>query len=127
MLERMLQKSGHFDEGFRASLFAECAVFGAVRGQKPVAQTWKNRASEFFLPECLRRRCNTFVAWAEGDAETAYREAILAKDAALKLDDNTHRRFLLEWSLVIEALENARTPKTGEMTPSEATASIPNT
>jgi hypothetical protein len=91
MLERMLQKSDDFDEGFRALLFAECAQLGARRGQKLVAQTWRNRASEFFLPEWVRCRCNTFVAWVEGDFESAYREAVLTRDAILKLDENAQR------------------------------------
>lgn len=113
MLERMLQKSGGVDEQFKALLFAECSVLGSLLGKKHVARIWKDRSDKFFLPEYLRRRCNTFVAWVEGDVETAYREAVLTKEALLRLDENSQRKSLAEWDPLLEALEKARTSKTG--------------
>jgi hypothetical protein len=109
MLERLLRVSGDADVNFKAILFAECAVFAAHRGLKPAAQTWKDRASEFFLPEYLRRRCNSYVAFVERDFEVAYREAILAREAVLKLDDKTQKAFLPNWTPWIEGLDRART------------------
>lgn len=108
-LERMLQASGEVDVNFKAILFAECSVLAALRGQKHVAQTWKARASEFFLPEYLRRRCTSYVAWVERDFEVAYREAVLAKDAVLKLDDRTQKAFMPSWGPWIELLDKERT------------------
>jgi hypothetical protein len=108
ILERLLRTSADVEMNFKALLFAECAVLAALRGQVCVARTWKERSSELFLPEYVRRRCNSFVAWVEQDLDGAYREAVLAKEAVLKLDDRTQQIFLKSWALWIEELERMR-------------------
>jgi hypothetical protein len=126
-LERMLQASGDVDVNFKAILFAECSVFAALRKQKHVAQTWRDRTSEFFLPEYLRRRCNSYVAWVEGDYEVAYREAVLAKEAVLKLDETTQKAFMPSWTAWIEALNKGRTQVTHVSAKREVDMALPYT
>jgi hypothetical protein len=127
VLERLLRASADVDVNFKAVLFAECSVLAALRGQARVAHTWKDRACEFFLAEYLRRRCNSYVAWVERDFEVAYREAVLAQDAVLKLDANTQKAFLPSWAPWIEVLDKARIPIAEPSTAGKAEVVFPYT
>src|SRR5262249_27101851 len=71
LLEKMLRGCEGDDLLFRALLFAECAVFWSLRGNIEAALAWNARTKDLFIPEYLRRRTNSYVAWVQGDKNAA--------------------------------------------------------
>lgn len=105
LLEKMLRGCNNGDLPYRALIFAECAVLSSFRGNSEAALTWSARTDGLHLPEYLRRRANTYVAWSRGDKGKALREALAARQAAASTDDTGRERLLSAWDRTIEAIE----------------------
>ncbi|HEX7286424.1 MAG TPA: M50 family metallopeptidase [Candidatus Angelobacter sp.] len=116
LMEKLLRSCNNDDMNFRALVFSECAVFASLRGNRPAALEWKARSEKLFLPEYLRRRVNSYVAWSGGRYREALQEAIMARDAAQRLDDATRDASLVGWNKWIEELE-AKADQPGETVP----------
>jgi len=107
MLEALLRQSKNSSPEFKARLFADCAIFAALHGQKSSVHVWKERANAipFALPGYLQHRCNCLVARADHDLMGAHREALLAREAALRLSKPVRDAFLRHWDKWIDELE----------------------
>ncbi|HET9283604.1 MAG TPA: hypothetical protein VFR24_16730 [Candidatus Angelobacter sp.] len=105
LLEKMLRGCKANDVLFRALLFAECAIFWSVRGNSEAALAWNARTKDLFIPEHLRHRTNSYVAWVQGDKNSALKEAIAAREAAGKLEAQKQDSFISAWNQWIEALQ----------------------
>jgi hypothetical protein len=119
LLEKMLRGCKGYNLLFRALLFAECAVFWSLRGDSKAALGWNQRTKDLFLPEYLRHRTNSYVAWVQGDKTGALREALAAREAAGKLETNERDTFISSWNQWIETIQ--ADPQTK---PSNASAAV---
>lgn len=105
LLEKMLRGCKAYNLSFRALLFAECAVFWSLRGNSKAALEWNQRTKDLFLPEYLRHRTNSCVAWGQGDKNGALREALAAREAAGHLEPKDRDTFISSWNQWIETIQ----------------------
>jgi len=105
LLEKMLRGCQSHDVLFRALLFAECAVFSSMQGNSEAAIVWNARTNDLYLPEYLRRRANSYVAWVQGDKAGAMKEALAAREATGKLEATSRDAFLSSWNRWIDATQ----------------------
>jgi len=114
LLEKMLRGCEGNDMAFRALLFAECAVFWAMRGNSEAALAWNQRTKDLFLPDYLRYRANSYVAWSRGDLREALKEAIASRDATRTLGSDGRQEYLSSWEGWIETIRMKSQPEVAE-------------